>query len=264
MFREVTHEVRGEWEGIEDRREFLSVVLWPVLAAISSLWIGASMFEVTTLFFLPPALYFIYSLENGRHLLLFALVMTLVFLPLDYLAHATGLWVVVTEFPRVYGAAALESGWWGVLFVIYVIGFHERFLDDGEFDYFGRKFSAFEAIAFLSMVFILLGIEFPSSFRFPLLYLLFMGPLVVAPVVYGIYEAGITSLGITTVYFTYTNFVHEITALEAGAWNFPLTRTSVAGTVEVLGHALPVEEFLIYMVFTAPAIVCYHHLLARR
>ncbi len=264
VFREITGGIRTEWEGIEDRRVFYGMLLWPVMAAFLSLWIDASMFEVTTLFFLPPALYFIYSLENGRHLLLFGLVMTLVFLPLDYLAHATGLWIVATELPRVYGAAALESGWWGLLFVIYVIGFHERFLDDGEFDYFKKKFSAFEAVAFLSLVLIVFGIEFPSTFRFPLLYLMFIGPLVIAPVVYGIYEAGVTSLGITTVYFTYANFIHEIAALEVGAWNFPMTRTSAVATLEILGHSLPVEEFLVYMVLTAPAVVCYHHLLSRR
>ncbi|MDY6771089.1 MAG: hypothetical protein SV186_03975 [Candidatus Nanohaloarchaea archaeon] len=256
------HELREEYHAIERKRVLAAMLVWPVVAAVLALTVGRSMLGVTAFFFLPPALYFIYTLDNGWHLLVFTVVMTLVFFPLDYLAHATGLWNVKTAFPRVLSGAAFESFLWGLFIVPYVVGFHESFFDDQQFDYFTWEFDVFEGLAVIGLLAVIIGVGLPGTLTLPLVYLLLISPLVVLPLIYGVMH-GVRRLELTTLYFFYVNLLHELTALQIGAWTFPLEQTSSILSLHILGHTIPIEEFVVYMLLLAPSIVCYHHILAK-
>lgn len=246
----------------EYRKEIIALWAWPILAYFLTLYTDSGMLGVTILFFLPPAFYLFHKIGNKKHIGILTIVMSLAIFPVDYIAHASGLWNVNTLFPRVFEVAVLEDLLWEMLVVPYIIGFHERYFDDNDFKYFNKKFELFEGVALLSLIVIVTGASLPSTLNFPLAYALVLGPIALVPLIYGVKEK-ITSLGYVTVYFGFVHLLHELAAIQVDAWHFPLTNTSAIATISIFGHTLPLEEFLIYVIMMSPALVCYHHILSK-
>lgn len=163
---------------------------------------------------------------------------------------------------RLFGITVFEILFWFFSYVYYIIIFYECFLDRSTnlkrtsrllrypfylfaliFLFFLAKWMATGSFFTLPYFYLIVGIMFAI---FPILYTLFLYPKLV------------TKIAWVTLYFGVISFAWEIVAVHLSQWTFP--GDSFVGWLTFGNISFPFEEFLVWIVLGAPALVCWYEI----
>lgn len=239
-------------------------VLYPFLASFLSFYLNLNTFESILVFLLIPSLHLSFLLRHSivKSATFSLLVSTFLFIPIDYVAHATKQWLVPdTIFPfRLFFFVPIEDILWAFLLGYFIIMFYEYFLDGHRDRKMWRPRMKYLGAVFVLvfLIFLLLFFTLPHLLQIPFFYL-WMGIIVVLiPVIVELFRRPLLSgkLCLAGAYFFVLSLIYEITALKLGWWSFPSSQ--FIGWIEVLDVRFPFEEFFFWLMLTAIAALAYY------
>ncbi|MFA7201803.1 MAG: hypothetical protein WC099_02320 [Candidatus Paceibacterota bacterium] len=247
------------------KRDWILIILWPIVASVISIIFKTNFFISTVLFYIVPSIYI--SIRHSAFIkktLIVSAVTLPMLLVVDYIAVKTGTWFFPTSVfsERLFGTTVLEVVLWLFSYVYTVIIFYEYFLEHTCKNYFTNRKLKYVFIGFslLFLVFLLSLLATGSFVHIPYFYLVF-------GLVFGLIPIGftlakhpklLTKFVSVTAYFSLSSFLWEIVALRLGQWTFP--GSSFIGWVEITNVRFPFEEFLVWIVLGAASILAWYEL----
>lgn len=240
------------------------ILAWPIIAAILSIVFKANFLFSTLIFMGIPSLYL--SILNKKivpRVLYFSLFvgLTLGFI-LDLLAMHNNIWNVQTMFGfRLFGVVGLEDLLWGFLYIYFVTIFYETFIDK----HFSSKINnprlkyLFLVIGTLLLTLVIVFLINPAILKIKYYYLkagiiFVLVPLILFAAKFPNMLSKFLKLG---AYFFFFTFVHEVTGVFLGHWEF-LETYSYIGFIDIQGVFFPFEEFLFWIILGAMGFIAYY------
>lgn len=251
-----------------EKYELIFYISWPVLSVIVAHLFKINYLSLILLSFGVPSAVLFRKLNERKHFLYFTVIFSVALSPLlDYLAHASDLWLIQTSLPRILRYARIESLLWGFFITFYTVGFYERYFRTDNHNGFGNSFYILHLLAAASIILIPLESILPKTLYLPHLYTIGMIFIFLLPLAdfLHINKANHKGLWLSSLYFYYVNAMHEIAALLNNVWKFPLGQnTAVIGSFQFLNYNIPFEEVTLYFFFLAPSLIAYYELLSKR
>jgi hypothetical protein len=243
----------------KDRIEIGAFLLWPLLASIIAFSLKINFLSSVLLFYAVPALYLsLVRKDLVGKIAAFSLLFGLPLLAIvDYIAHLTGAWHIVSAFPRLLGYITIEGLFWSVLWIYLTILFYEYFTHHKiEHRLWHPRMKYAVIIALFALSAFALGLFWlPAALFIPYFYL-WLGIVAIAlPVLFEFStdkRVFMTFAG-TAAYFFYFNICYEITGLKLGWWKFP--GAQFIGKLTFLGIAVPFEEFFFWIILGSLAVL---------
>lgn len=243
--------------------DILLLILFPIVATITSLYFSVNFLVATLLFFGVGSVYLSFRTPHRvSRTLLFSVIFSIPmgFL-IDYLALINNAWYVPhTVFPhRLLGVVPYEDMIWGFLLVYHVVIFYEHFLDKGKHNLIDKKMKYFIWPVILVFLIFFLSIYNDVSLILPYPYLIICSIFVLLPSVtfLAFFPRLISKYIKTTSYFFMSGLMFELTGLHLNHWGFAKDGQYV-GWIELLGHRFPLEEFFFWFVMIAIGILSYY------
>jgi hypothetical protein len=248
------------------RHEFLTLLLWPIVASLLSVALQAQIYLGLFIFFGLPAIYLSW---RHPHLIKKSLFFSVIFsVPaaffLDYVMEYTGGWAIgAMEFPHVWilQYVSLLQIIWLILYVYLVVMYYKVFFDrnHARMLYPRTKNLIILGVAVLGFLTIahyfnqeLLHIDY---FYLKIGLIAVLLPLAVFWVRRRHYVTG-KFLKVGAYFFGFT-LLYELTALHLGQWNFPAAHQFI-GQVTIGGYMFPLEEFLFWILISSISILAYY------
>lgn len=248
------------------RHEFFVLLLWPIIASIASLAVGAQIYLSLFLFFGVPALYLSFKHpELIKKSLFFSVVFSIpaAFL-LDYVMEYTQAWAIGRmEFPHfwILEYVSLLQIIWLILYVYLVVMYYEAFFDRSVKRLVYPRTKNLVIIAVAILGFLTLAHFFNQEVLHVNYFYLKIGlvavllPLVVFWIRRRRYVTA-KFLKVGAYFFAYT-LLYELTALELQQWSFPAAQQFV-GHVTLLGHTFPFEELFFWIMISSVSILAHY------
>lgn len=248
--------------------DLVVAVVLPVLAAVATVGLRASLLLSVFLFFGLPAFYV--TLRNfGLFKKSFSFAV-LVSVPLsafvDVLAAINGAWFIPTTlFPfRFFGVATVEVYLFSLGWVLYSVLFYEHFFDAGQSgDRFPKRIRHFVFLAVGTVTYVIFGEVFDARLlHIPYFYAVVGVLFVLLPTL--IFLTSKPSFwrrfAIVGGYFFGLLALFEVAAVWTGQWVFP--GQEFLAVFPAFGQMVPVEEVVIWMCFATVALLCYYETFA--
>lgn len=237
------------------------LLIIPILATIISFIFKSNAFWSVILYFALPSVFLAFRRPKIllKTLLFSAIASIPTIIVVDYIAHATGQWLIPeTILPfRLFGYVTLEVVLWAFFNFVVVILFYERFFDSHcSKKLYSKKIKNLIIIVFsLISIFTVLMITDQRLLKIPYFYLVFGIFLVLVPTIRELfsYRGLISKFFITAAYFFFTTFMYEVTALRLDWWRFP--SDEFIGWIQVAGVRFPLEELIFWLVLFSMAIL---------
>lgn len=238
------------------------IYIFPIAASILAGVKDLGYFPTILLFYGLPSLYL--SIRYPRHILkvtLFSLVLgVLLTIPLDYIAHASGAWLMPVGSYRILKYVSVEDISWGFL-LVYLILIHYESLVHKHFadnPIHKRMQYLLEIMIVTIGLFLLLFITNIGALNIDYFYFKAGTALVLTPIILITIRSTrvLASFAQTAVFFSLVTLLHEIVALEYGHWFFPQYGEFV-GFVQFAGHTIPFEEILFWIILMGFGILSY-------
>lgn len=244
--------------------DIVLMVLFPVVAAVTTLVLRTNFLISTLLFFGVPAFYLsARKPEIVSKSLIFAAIFSIPLgIVVDSLAVLDKSWHIPTTLFsfRLLGLVPVEDLIWLFLLVFFGIMFYEYFLDLGK-----KKDRISKNIKYLigfliSLLVVFLIFFFINSALLHIKYFYLKMGIILAllpPVTFLSFFPSLLSKFVkTSVYFFGLLLLHELVALQTGQWIFP--GQNFIGFVKLLGLRFPFEEFLFFIVLATAAGLSYY------
>ncbi|MCR4280256.1 MAG: hypothetical protein NUV82_02405 [Candidatus Komeilibacteria bacterium] len=245
------------------RHDRLLLYLWPLFATGLSLWWSAEFFTSLLLFFGLPLLYLCFQNPlKIKKTILFSLSTLVIVIVLDYICVATGIWLVensVIGF-RLLGYVTIENIIWLPIYTMFIIMFYEYFYEYGDTDYSYRPRLKYLYILFgvILLGFLLIYFINEQWLYINYWYLKFGVILVLLPIILTLSTKPklFNKFLKVGVYFFYSSFLYEITALHLNQWVFP--GGGIVGRFSLGQMWFPIEELFFWMILGAMGILSYY------
>lgn len=239
-----------------------------VFSRVMSVFLHASFFISTILFFGLPALYLTIRIKDTKAIKkagLFALLSMIPIAALDVFAVTNKSWLVPSSIFsfRIFDIVPLEDLIWGGLLIYTTVLFYEYFLDRGKNMLKINKLARMVVIFFVTLLFF--GVIFlylnPEFLKIPYYYfwggIIFILVPTIAFLIF--YPKLIHKFLIAGLYFFFLGLVFEITGLELRQWEFPTM--GLLGWVDVFNYRFPAEELLFWLILFSSATLSYYEFL---
>jgi hypothetical protein len=180
---------------------------------------------------------------------------------LDYISVTTGQWF----FPhsiipyRLFGIIAFEGVFWFFFWVYFVIIYYEYFLDENctpKLYYPAFKYVVILFLVLLSAFFVVKTLD-ASLLRIPYFYFIVgivMGVIPITAVLFK-FPNLFTKFAKAGAYFVLFCLIWELVAVPLEQWTFP---GQFVGWIVLFGVRFPFEEFFVWMVLGAVAILSWY------
>lgn len=246
------------------------LALWPIVAIVLSFALRSSFLVSTFWFFGVPSIFF--SLQRPRiigKLAAFSLIFGGIFgFIVDYIMEVSGGWYTPhSSFDpfRILGVVSIDFIIWTVLYFFLVVLVYEICLDNEpkhalrskRFPYFFRM--ALGALALFFVAFTLYPAALHISYFYFICGIIFC--LIPIGAVLWKYPRLLAKFTLATTYFAVVALLNEITGLTFGHWAFP-TFTQHIGSVTIAGVALPLEEFVFWILLGGMATLAWYEYFA--
>jgi len=245
------------------KKDWILIILWPIIASIIMIFFKANFFTSILLYYVLPSI--VISYRHQAFIiksLLFAGASLPMLLVVDYMAVKAGSWYFPTSIfaHRLFGVTTFEVVLWMFSYVYFVVIFYEYFLDHA-----CKVERTRYALRYVFIPFLIIFLIFLSSiifteifFKVNYLYLWFgiIFAFIPIPLVLLKFPHLFTKLAEATVYFSFSSFLWEIVALRLNQWTFP--GQYFIGWIEIFNVRFPFEEFLIWIVLGAAAILSWY------
>ncbi len=253
---------------VRKKEDLAALLVWPVVASGLSLTLSVDYLGLIVLFLMAPSLYLTVRIpRKAEKAAMFAAVVSVPgTIIVDSLMHATGAYIIkTTVFPfRVFGLFPVESFVWAFFSVYLPIMFYEYFLHEHVVGHIWESRMRYLVPSLLLAAILVTAFLLTSQrpVQVPYIYVILGTVMGLLPVVIEVLEFPSTARRIAEAgaYFFFFTFIHEITALKLGIWEFVGGHTSFIGWVSVLGVTLPVEEVLFYFILGSMAAIVYYDL----
>lgn len=179
---------------------------------------------------------------------------------IDYIAHVSGSWIESSNLGiRIMNSYPIESFFWGISYVYFIISFYEYFFDKDK-DKKTFSFNTKYLVSIVSFVCFLFGLIFFINkdllvikyFYTFLILILFITPgaLILK------YKPKLLNKSLKQgAYFFLITIIYELSAIYAGHWHFK--GEYYIGFVEIFNLRFPFEE-LLWLIFAVPAVVLWY------
>jgi len=245
------------------RLDLITVILFPVLAAIITITIRTDLLISTMLFFGLPVVFLAVRRpsvfeDSAAFAFIVSVPLSLFF---DTLAAINGSWIVpMTVYPvRLFGVATIEIYLFGLLWVLYATLFYKYFLDGSNMmDIMSSRAIYLALFSFSLPVYVVAGFSLDYNLlHIPYFYAVSGITFVIAPlIVFLTFHPNFwRKFIIAGSYFFYILTLFEIGALTAGQWTFP--GAQFVGTLQLFGFRIPIEELIVWMLLATPSILAY-------
>jgi len=242
--------------------DILLLIMFPVLAAGTSLLFRISFFASTLLFFGLPAAWFSYRTQHAiKKTALFSLIFAVAgVITLDYIGTASKAWYEPQSIfsYRFFGILPIEDLIWSFLLVYTIIMMYEHFLHKGRHELIDRRMkyfvwpvALFAAAAIVA--YIINPLVLQSSYTYTVLGIIFL--LLPSITFLSRFPRLISKYVKVGSYFFVYYLVYEMTGLQLGWWMFP---GKYLGWINIFGFRIPFEEFFFWLVLTAISILSYY------
>ncbi len=241
------------------------MVLWPLIAALTTAVFSLSFIAAMVLFLGLPCVYLSVRLGQkiGRSLLFSTVMGVPLAIVIDYLMEVTSAWVVSEsafgDF-RLFDHVFVEQIPWLVAFAFLTVLVYRRFVGQSQDSTLKRMpfswFVAWHSAVFIG--FVALWAINPQALVLDYAYLKVGMVLGAAPLLY----VALTSPSllrrfiVPTLFFAWYSGIYELISLDQGHWAFP-DPTQFVGWITVVGHTLPFEEILFWMVLGPASCLSY-------
>jgi hypothetical protein len=239
------------------------LVLYPILLFIFYFQFNLGTLSSVVLFYIVPSVYLSIQIPKSiKKSLIFALVCLIPWVPIDYIAHLTGQWLVPSSvFPfKILGLVPIEDILWLFSLSYFTVIFYEYFLDKHNDKKIIRKKLKYLVALLFSIVIIF---SFFYNFFHHLLYIPFFYfwcflIIFFIPLIIDLFRKPylISKFLPVGAYFFFLNLTYEVIALKLGWWSFPAS--DFIGYVDILGIVFPFEEFFFWIILTSFATLCYY------
>lgn len=251
--------------------DILIILILTCLAFIVSMKTSIRPLFSMMMFYIVPAAYIILRSGkiNFKKVSLITFVIATFAGALDAMVTANkGWWIpedqLVFHF-RFLGLWNLDNTLWYAGMAFYLVIFYEYFFDSEKSHKLSKlsKYFLLFPIA-ITLVFLLLYYFFPNIlFNIRYAYLTVFAPLIFAPAIVLLFLARKNAFELfgkftlVAMFFFFVNILHEISALSLGQWIFP---GEYIGTVHLAGVVIPIEEFVMYIIFSAYTGLAYYEI----
>ena len=247
----------------QKRFDLVVLILWPIAAALASLFLQANFFYAIILFFLAPSIYLSYRHPKFiRKSLIVSFVPIPFLVVVEWIAGATGQWIFpISVFSsRLFGFVPFDVFLWYFVWIFYIVMFYEYFIDEHCRRIFSSRRLKYAFIAFLCIFcYFLLQLFVTGTFiKVPYFYLWWGIIFGIIPIIIFLFRFPnlVGKLTQATIYFSFVSFLWEMVALRLNHWQFP--GPNFIGWVEVGGVRFPFEEFLVWIIQGAAAILVWY------
>ncbi|MDO8664231.1 MAG: hypothetical protein Q7K44_01620 [Candidatus Liptonbacteria bacterium] len=247
------------------KHELVVLLLWPIIAVVISLSLGAKIYLSMLLFYGLPAIYLSY--KNPQHIkktLLFSLASAIPFAFLfDYVMEITRGWAIGRmEFPHIWFLQYVSfiQIIWLILFIYLIVIYYETFFEKEKTKIIYPKTKWFLGLMLAIFSFVVLSHFFvPSLLVIDYFYakagIVFVLLPVIAfllefPSLYGKFLK-------TASFFLYYNIIYEITALQLDQWSYP-AKNQFIGYITLFKYNFPFEEFFFWIMIGSLAALSYY------
>lgn len=244
------------------------IAVWPVVAALLSLYMEVGYLGSIVMFFGIPSLYL--SMREPGFVKKASIFSASLAIPVALLAdgafHATKTYIIhstVFDF-RVFGLFPVESFFWGFLGAFFPVMVYEYFLHDHaekKVLYPRMKYILGLSVLVTLSTFFIFGL-LPQNFYLGYAYVIIGSVLVLLPVVIELYEHPqvLKKFSLVGAYFFVLAFLYELTALKLGLWEYYTEYTSFLGWVTVGGVKFPYEEVIFWFTLLSFAVISIYDL----
>ena len=249
-------------------KDFAVLVIWTAIVTSVSLILRPKGAYVTTfLYFVVPSVYLLWRYRlNTKKILAGSLLIGIVIpLSFDILINFNQAWFVpddqlLISF-RLFGFYPIDEIIWFFFVALYAILFYEIFVDYERTKRLSPNFVPALAVWLFAILLTVLSVVLlgePKIHNYP--YLLIVGPFSLPPIIYvlSLRPRLAYKFVIPTVFFFFVAFNFEIVALTLGNWEF---MSSYISLLEIFGRAIPVEEFVYWILLYPATAISYYELL---
>ena len=210
--------------------------------------------------YFPGMLYVFFLIKKSRKkILLFGLVSILFIIPVELLARVTDSWDVLSTLPRLFGLAPIENMFYALVNIMYPLAFYEYFYDGDRNREISKNWKILVAL-FLLLFAVVLAV-FHIDPNMLLLDYWFIGLAILVPifVLLLVFKRYILKrLLVVALVFGLMFGIHEIVSMYLGHWWWPGTYVL---PLEIGGHIYPVEDFVIWLLFSNAAVISGYEVL---
>lgn len=239
------------------------LIIFPVLAVVLSLFLGANYFLSTILFYVLPSLYL--SWRNPQIIaksFVFSLVLGLPFaIIVDSIAVLSKAWVTHSMFDWLFlGTMPVEDFIFGISFIYFIVMFYEHLLDKSDKKIAEPRLKYFIAVLIFAFIIFLIAIlNNPQILVIPYAYFFLglLGGFVPLALLLIFFPKLIAKFTKVAVYFFFLTLLFELTALELNQWSFP-EEGQFIGWVYLFGHGFPLEELFLWLMLASVSILSYY------
>jgi len=247
----------------KDNLDLIIIFIWPIIAAISSLFTRPPAIMSIVLFLIIPSIYLSFKgkiyIKKVLYFSVLISILTMIFI--DYIAHFTGDWLIpstIFSF-KILGLVPIENIFWAFFSVYFILIFYEYFINKHKDKKVinPKMIYLFSAILFIFIIFLFFLFNNPSFLNIPYFYFWWGLILMALPVslIFFIKTRTIAKSFVVFAYFFYMHFIYEITALKVGWWSFP---GKYIGSVSLFGVSFPIEELFFWFILFALAVLTYY------
>jgi hypothetical protein len=247
--------------------DLIALILLLVIAFLLTLAFDLKLLSSVLLFFAMPSVYLMFkNPQIIRKSLIFAAIVSVpLSLFVDTLAAVNRAWIVPTTVfgLRLFGFATIEVYLFGFFWVLFSILFYREFLDvEPETERISSRIVYYIWLSAGLILYVAVGFAFDTRLLLiPYFYIVVGVCLVLVPLLLFLlfYPRFVKRFSVAGAYFFLVLLFFEIAALVTGQWIFP---GEYLGLVFVFGYRIPVEEFLIWMGLSTPALLAYYEYFA--
>lgn len=249
---------------MKHRRQFIFLLVWPLVAVLISFVFNVHPDVGHTLFVgIPAILLVIWAPRYIKKVAIFSAVFLPLWLFVEHVMHTTGQWYALTAFPnRLLGSIAWESPVWFFFVQVYVLMFWEYFFEHHKkVQAWGHRMKPLVLALFgFLIVTTALWFWFPKALLIPYFYFVLMLTIFVLPLALELraHPKLIPRFLKVGSYFAYVFILYEITAVALGHWWFPSDK--FIGWVQLFGSQFPFEEFISWILIgSMTCLAWYEH-----
>ncbi len=247
------------------RGDIAFFALYPLIAALASIYFQVNLLVCGLLFFALPTTYLLFKIKDKKLKALgFSLIIS-VFLSIvvDYMGFLDKSWYITsTIFPfRIFEAIPLEDIIW-IFFVTFELVLLYEYFFNPKAKVKAKSNRRILIMLFGSMliftVFIFLKFFSPSTLFIPYFYFIWGTVTLLLPCLAFLYFHPNLILRFLTIslYTFYVGLLSELVSLHLNYWSFP--GNNFIGWVNILGLNFPIEEFMLFLMFIPPAFLTYY------
>lgn len=254
-------------EPTHQNKWFLAALcVWPIVATMLVVLLKTPYLLTSgVLYFGIPALYLAW--KYPKYILKISIISSIIVvigIPFEYIVEMNREYVVPVSVLgnfRILQYITLDVLLWGFMWIFFTLIFYETASNHGKnMGFVTPQFKNLAIIATLFLgLFLMLYFTNPDLLKIPYFYLLFGLFAMVVPVFSITYKFPVLrkKFFFISTYFTFVYFLHELSSLYLGQWFFPTT-SRVLGHVNIGNLTFAHEEWIFYILISAPAILAYY------